>query len=385
MAITVGKLYVKGSPLYQMNLLAGHKGLDNLVQWVHIIEDSEVGTFLHGHELVFTAGIVNTDEYWLLDFTKNLVATGVSALVVNIGPYTKRVPDNVIEYCNQVGMPLFTIPWKTRMVDMTRDFCQRIIQSDNTEASISTTFKNLIFGMGNISEHVLQLARNGFAVNDTYCFICISMDNDFDFEINMEHYNFNAIKAAKSCGGSFTSFYYKRSRIIVLAGCEDKDILQYIDAFIKASKNEKTFKDIHLGVSRNLPGLLKQESNFMSAWNVNRLAFKQNKQILFYEDLGIDQILLAVEDEHVLQDFYEATLGKIASYDKDNKTELLHFLQLYLENNCSPQIVAEKEYIHRNTVNNQLKKIERIMGLSMTDMDTRVKCTMGFHIKEILE
>lgn len=38
MSITVGKLFGNGAVLYQMKLLAGQKGLNNLVEWVHIIE-----------------------------------------------------------------------------------------------------------------------------------------------------------------------------------------------------------------------------------------------------------------------------------------------------------------------------------------------------------
>ena len=38
MAITVGKLFGNATILYQMKLLAGRKGLNNLVEWVHIIE-----------------------------------------------------------------------------------------------------------------------------------------------------------------------------------------------------------------------------------------------------------------------------------------------------------------------------------------------------------
>jgi hypothetical protein len=141
MAIMVKKLYKNGTFLYHMNLVAGRNGLTKLVQWVHIIEDCDVSAFLHGKELVFTAGILNNDKNWLLNFVHKLYEAGVSAFVVNIGPYTKEIPGEVIEYCDKVNMPLFTIPWQTRMVDMTRDFCHRIMNNDHVESSIATTIK----------------------------------------------------------------------------------------------------------------------------------------------------------------------------------------------------------------------------------------------------
>ncbi len=70
MAITVGKLFGNGAITYNMKLLAGMKGLNNLVEWVHIIENDEVSQFLHGHEVVLTSGILNDNKGWLLDYAK---------------------------------------------------------------------------------------------------------------------------------------------------------------------------------------------------------------------------------------------------------------------------------------------------------------------------
>ena len=58
MAVTVRQLFKNAEQLYRAKLIAGEEGLDNLVEWVHIVEDSEVGLFLHGGELVFTTGII---------------------------------------------------------------------------------------------------------------------------------------------------------------------------------------------------------------------------------------------------------------------------------------------------------------------------------------
>ncbi|NLL75957.1 MAG: hypothetical protein GX235_01715 [Clostridiales bacterium] len=110
MALQIKKLYNEGMSLYKMRLIAGKGGLDNLVQWVHTIEDEEASSFLHGQELVFTAGIRNTKPNWLTDFAKRLNSVGTSAFVINLGPHIKKVPQEAIDFCNEVNMPLFTIP-----------------------------------------------------------------------------------------------------------------------------------------------------------------------------------------------------------------------------------------------------------------------------------
>ena len=90
MAITVGKLFGNATILYQMKLLAGRKGLNNLVEWVHIIENDEVSKFLHGNEVVFTSGILNNNEKWLLEYAEKLYKSGTSAFVVTYDHILKQ-------------------------------------------------------------------------------------------------------------------------------------------------------------------------------------------------------------------------------------------------------------------------------------------------------
>ena len=105
---------------------------------------------------------------------------------------------------------------------------------------------------------------------------------------------------------------------------------------------------------------------------------------MYYDKLGVYKLLLSVEDKTVLKDFYKESVGKIEAYDKENQTELMSFLRIYLENNGSPQLVSEKQYVHRNTVANQLKKIAKITGFDPMDLEDRVKLYLGFYINDII-
>lgn len=131
MAVTLGSLCGKAGYLYGMRVIAGKEGMSNIVQWVHTVEDIEVSDFLHGGELIFTTGIANKGQDWMLPFVKKLIEKHVSGLVLNIGPYIKAIPAKVISYCNENNFPLMDIPWKTRIVDISRDFCNQIILISN--------------------------------------------------------------------------------------------------------------------------------------------------------------------------------------------------------------------------------------------------------------
>ena len=383
-SITVGKLFGNGTVLYQMKLLAGQKGLNNLVEWMHIIENDEVSEFLHGNEVVLTSGILNSSDGWMLEYTKKLHSVGTSAFIINLGPYTKSIPKEVIEYCNEVKMPLYTIPWETRMVDLTRDICYRIMQSEQVEISIASTIKNIIFKTGDLETLILQMERYGYLRDSTFCFIVMSFENkdDKELEFNINRIKLYSERIARSINELYISFSYKNCWVLALVNYSNYNVNNFVNTFFK-NWNEPLWK-IHMGVSENKDGIKVQAENFNNAFTAMSMARKKNKEVIFYEELDIHKLLLNAKDKEVLKEFYNETLGKLEKYDKENNTDLVNFLFLYLQNNGSQSLVAEKQYIHRNTVNNQLKKIEKITGYNPSNLEEKLRFYLGFYIKDVM-
>lgn len=386
MAIIVKKLVKNASFLYKMELIAGRSGMNNLVQWVHIIEDDAVSPFLHGYELVFTAGILNKADNWLLEFAKKLNKSGVSAFVVNLGPHTKIVPKDVIEYCNEVNMPLFTIPWETRMVDMTRDFCRRIMMNDNVENSMATTIKNIIFKIGDLESQILQMERYGYKRSDRFCFVSlfIELTDGTLSELHLDEVSTNAEKTARKIRELFISFTYKENLVFVLVDYTDEEIENFVKDFLDLMKKGKNPYQLYMGISSNQPGIYNQEQNFEKSIAAMEMATRQKETVLFYERLSVYKLLYAVNDKSVLRSFYNDTIGQLEKYDRENDTDLFVLLKTYLENNGSLQLVSEKMYIHRNTVTNQLKKVEKITGYNPLELEDKVKLYLGFYIQDII-
>ncbi len=386
MAIMVKKLYKNGTFLYNMKLIAGKNGLNNLVQWVHIIEDDSVISFLHGNELVFTAGILNNKKDWLLNFAIKLKEVNASAFVVNLGPHTTEIEENVMDFCNKENLPLFTIPWETRMVDMTRDFCHRILNNVQIENDLSTTIKNIVFNVGDLETQILQLERYGCQRDSMLCFISITSCNvgnasfeDYQLEIKMI-----AEKIAKSIHELYISFSYQDSLILVLINYTDPEIDAFVKEFLKSANRRLKQFNLHMGISSNQPGLNNQNKNFEKAASAMKMACNLKEPYLYYDRLGIYKILYAANDKGILRSFYNDTLGKLVAYDRENSSKFTELLRIYLENNGSIQLVSEKLYVHRNTVLNHLKKIESIVGIDPLELEGRVNLYIAFYIKDIL-
>ena len=64
MAIILEEIYEVALHRYNMKLVAGGRGLRNLVDWVHTVEEMDYVSFLKGRELIVTTGF--REAVWLL-------------------------------------------------------------------------------------------------------------------------------------------------------------------------------------------------------------------------------------------------------------------------------------------------------------------------------
>lgn len=387
MASTIRKLFHNADELYGAELIAGESGLGNLAEWVHVIEDVEVGSFLHGQEIVFTTGLSMEDTGWLMKFVENLYLSNISAFVINYGPYIKEVPEELIEFCNEKRIPLYTIPWKTRIVDMTRAFCQKIIEDTNSNISVESRMKNILFGSEDIDEQIVQMEWYGYRRDYRYNFVCISTDTEYGTQKYFDEIA-KLTKITEYIGKSFhelyISFTYREKIVATLVDFSDQEQTNFIDTLFKELSRKKMLAKIHIGVGENLQGLHHQKRNFENAFMTNGLAVKRLERILFYKDMGIDKIIMAVKDDKILRQFYDDTIGKLKQYDNENDRDLYRFMRIYLEENGNVQAVCERLYIHRNTVNNYLKKIDKILDRDLFGLEQKMMLYMAYHIAEFL-
>ncbi|WP_058486526.1 PucR family transcriptional regulator [Defluviitalea phaphyphila] len=383
--ITIKKLIENADENYQLELIAGEEGLDRIVQWIHIVEDEEVSEFLHGNEMIFTTGIRRKDLEWMLDFVKRFHKYNASALVINIGPYIKYVPEEVIEYCKKHEFPLFVIPWKTRLVDVTRDFCNQIIKSEQVEMSITEAFKNAIFQVEDEETYFPVLARYGYDLKDKFSLVIIKINtqrNNEDQYINMVH--FHCERILNRGAYKYTIFSYQKKLILVLSALKDKEIKNIVNEILSTCGKKEDKYSITIAVGYNRKGIETIALNFKRTMETLRLARKRRQKVLYYDELGIYKLLLNSDDYTAIIEFYNETVGKLKAYDKENKTQYVDFLKKYLELDGKVQTMAEKEFLHRNTVHYHLNKIKKIIDCDFNNLNDNLKILLGFYIEEIL-
>lgn len=385
MAISLSHLCKYAKENYGMNLICGESNMNNLVNWVHMLEDPETANFLHGQELIFSTGIGHSDMEWLLDFAKGLVASQASGLVLNIGPYIQSIPENLINYCNEVQFPLFTIPWKTRIVDITNDFCHKIIKSEENEVSVAGIFRNIIFFPEKVSEYEPLLERKEFDINAEYCVVALSLQvpsnnrfADFDKSVRL-----HLTQILYNHSDRFNIFRQDKYLITVLQSFPQSTIESAFERLNEVCNFGGPEYRVRAGISANDTGLCSLSGSYKKALALLHIAERQDKSVVSYGSIGLYQLLLEIEDQKVMKSFYEEKLGQLEAYDRKNRTDFLLTLKQYLENNGSIQEVAKETFVHRNTINYKIKKIKEILQCDLTYQDG-LKLLLALYIRELL-
>ena len=102
-----------------------------------------------------------------------------------------------------------------------------------------------------------------------------------------------------------------------------------------------------------------------------------------FDELGCMSFLFPTINSPEMDRYYEECLGPLVAYDRDNGTDLIHTLEIYFENNQNVRKTSEVLFVHKNSVIYRIKKIEDILGESLSDYETCFNLQMCLRILKI--
>lgn len=387
MSITLHALFKETTKTYNIRLLAGQAGLEQIVSWVHIIEDESIADFLIGNELIFTTGIRRNDSSWILPFCKALKKAGSAGLVLNTGPYIPVIPSAVIDFCNEVSFPLFTTPWESKLVQITQTYGFLIMENETAEVSINNAFKEIIFNPSSYHYCISTLLQHGYSENDKYTVTSLSLsscgDNLHDINMRKAVMYMEMILKRYCPRNSFASFCLTTQIVIILTQAASPFLRQLLEQVIQVFRAELNLQ-VNAGTGVVNAPLTNLRDNYYLALKAAELSEKLNVPSLFYEDLGVYKLLIQQSQQKIISDFYQDTLKDLIEYDKYNHTDYLDFLESYINCDFSIHALASKTFLHRNTVYYKLGKIESILHQDLNQWNTRLNLILCLYIKNIL-
>lgn len=136
---------------------------------------------------------------------------------------------------------------------------------------------------------------------------------------------------------------------------------------------------MHAGFGRFSPRLTELHAGIREAQQVLEVSrdVPAMAGVIFYDRIGIYQLLKAIPDASVHRSFVHTHLGALIAHDKVNSFQLIDTLDAYFKCAGSKQDTANRLFIHRQTLYHRIGKLTEILGDDFFEPERRICLEMA--------
>lgn len=382
-----------------IKLVAGKKGYSNQVNWVHMVENIEIADFLVGGEVTFTTGVGIREDMTLYDLMMEVYKRKASGMVINVGPYIPKITQDIIDFSNEHDFPIFEVPWRVHMADIMHMFCLTITRSEQRAMELSSAFRYAIFASKQEELYVSTLMQKGYFAEWNYVVAIIDIcdrlkgENDKIFYApisgeRMEMFLKKAIGSICEKKQDAVVFQEKENMVIVLSDIQEEETVEIIEmAKNKLMKFMKRTETIFAGVgstSNNIRNLAESYRIAKKIIDLSRVEHRE-QETRNYNSMGINSLLFHIDSVKSMEEFCKKTITPLYEYDANNKSNLVEVLECYMKNNGSVQDTAKELFVHRNTINYKIKKIETLLNVDIGQFEVRNELALGLKLSKLID
>lgn len=176
MPLTLREALATVEPLRDSRVVAGERGLDNIVQYVNVMEVPDILPYVHPGELLVTTMYPLRDNAAEIEqLIPRLHEKGLAGLAVNPLAYLNEFPQCMIDAANTLGFPLIQLPDKVSFIDIIQPLTSRILALQANEliqsGNIHRQFIDLVLGGGtysDIAQGIAQLVKHPVSIVDRF-------------------------------------------------------------------------------------------------------------------------------------------------------------------------------------------------------------------------
>ena len=144
-------------------------------------------------------------------------------------------------------------------------------------------------------------------------------------------------------------------------------------------------ESIFVGVGSTAAGFRRLSKSYQIARKIVDLSKMENEEdtTRTYASMGVNRLLFNIENTDCFEEYYQDTIRPLDEYDALNNSNLVEVLDCYMKHNGSVQDTAEELFVHRNTVNYKIKKIEALLNVDITKFSVRNELELGLLVAKL--
>ncbi|KPL57747.1 PucR family transcriptional regulator [Rossellomorea vietnamensis] len=181
-----------------------------------------------------------------------------------------------------------------------------------------------------------------------------------------------------------TNIYSLRTEyqvILVLYGKSDTpssslELARDLVEKVKEQTGEEEFYNFLIGIGKEYTTLYQMRKSFLEASEVietaNFISPRPESMPREFAQLGIYRYLPTLYEKNTSKDYYSDDLLSLIKNDVKKQTDLLKTLEVYLANDGKGKQTANELFIHPNTLNYRIKKIQELTAIDFNDFNMKV-------------
>lgn len=171
-----------------------------------------------------------------------------------------------------------------------------------------------------------------------------------------------------------------QSHVIAFVSLPDEDCdVELVVSSFQTGLSQRMASPISVGVSQVHHGISKLTGSLEEARSALLLGAKLNGEgkTYLYSSFGLYSLFVNSQTNSHLEQYFSETIKPLVEYDKKQKTEFIHTLEVYFSTNLELRETSRQLYIHRHTLSYRLKRIEEITGRSPFNYPDRLYLEVG--------
>ena len=365
-----------------VELIAGEEGLDHPVTWTYMVQTRPFAEHMNqGNFALCVIDYVRYDFEEAQRAMEELYELGISGFAVSVMEDREWIPQKMIDRANELALPLFYIRWEgASFVDIAQSVGKIILEHEIQNKRTGDYLYNLLFGY-DINDRYIEKISSQFGINFTNpCRVGIIVA-DRRYGINLEQdehiyeYYANYLnQEVMAMEGKPMFLRFLNKFVLLFEARKDKSIEHALEQLLQKIDASPQFYG-SIKSTCILGGVYTNPADFGRSYQeAKRLIPKKDmlpnpkqKKVLSATAMGIYKFLFNNDNHEDILNYCNDRLRKLEEYDHANGTFLLDTLVAYYMNGFSVGKTAEELFIHRNSLQYRLNKIQELVDFELDD------------------
>jgi len=365
-----------------VELLTGETGLDRIVSWTYNVQTKPYNDHMnHGNFALIVIDYVRFTFEKAYEAMIELNDLGISGLGISVTEDRENVPEKMIDKAKELELPLFFIRWKgASFVDISQSIGQLILETTISNKRTGDYLYNLLFGY-EVNDKYIEKISGQFGLNfdRPYRVGIIVVDRKYGVNLEQDEHTYTYYT---DCLNRMVIHMKKRPMymrflnkfVLLFEKTETKDTEHEIEKILRELDERSEFKGLIrstciLGSPYTKPADFGK--SYQEAKNLipkkDYLPNPTGKKVLSASAMGIYKYLFNSGNHSDILGYCNNRLKKLEEYDHANGAFLINTIEAYYMHGFNVGKTAEALYIHRNSLQYRLKKIEEILDISLED------------------